>query len=293
MPAQHVLVPIDFSPYADQALVYAIEVAKSLNAYLTLLHVLQVPLVVGDSEAVLNASLESLEAEAEQGLQAALERIRQAALKGESVMVAGVPFQTIVQVARDQHADLIVMGTHGRTGLTHILIGSVAEKVVRLAPCPVLVTRPHEDAATPHILVPLDFSADADYALEIAVELAQKRQARMSLLHVIDRPPMGPGEIPLSGSYQQEVLTAVDQHMTRTLVHVQQTGLKADMTIRRGNPLQTILEVAHSQNIDLIVMGTRGRTGFKRVLLGSVAENVVRLAPCPVMVTHRREDSLE
>lgn len=90
----------------------------SLKARLTLLHVLQAPIVAGGSVAVLNASIESLKAEAQQKMQAALERVRHSNLKGESVIVTGVPYQTIVQVARNQQADLIVMGTHGRTGLT-------------------------------------------------------------------------------------------------------------------------------------------------------------------------------
>ncbi len=163
---------------------------------------------------------------------------------------------------------------------------------MRLAPCPVVVTRPHESAGPPTTtLVPLDFSADADYALEVAVELAQKRHARLLLLHVIDKPPIGPSEIPLSGSYNQEVLSAVEQHMSRTLTHVQETGLEVNALTLHGDPMQNVLYVAHAKTIDLIVMGTHGRAGFKRVLLGSVAESVVRLAPCPVMVTHRREGS--
>ncbi len=290
MIAQHLLVPIDFSAHSDQALVYAIEVAKSFNAHLTLLHV-QYPSTGRNAVGVINVNVEALADEAERGMQAALERVYRAGLKGERIMTTGVAVQTIVEVARDRHADLIVMGTHGRTGLTHILIGSIAEKVVRLAPCPVVVTRPHDGAVTPTILVPLDFSADADYALEVAVELAQKRHARLMLLHVIDKPPLSPSEIPLTGSYNQEVLSAAEQHMSRTLTHVQEAGLKVNVAILHGDPLQNVLHFAHSKTIDLIVMGTHGRTGFKRVLLGSVAEKVVRLAPCPVMVAHRREES--
>jgi nucleotide-binding universal stress UspA family protein len=82
-----------------------------------------------------------METHAQQQTQKALARVQQAGLQGDSVIVEGTPFQTIINTAKDQGADLIVMGTHGRTGLTHALMGSVAEKVVRLAPCPVLVTR--------------------------------------------------------------------------------------------------------------------------------------------------------
>ena len=143
MAAQHFLVPIDFSPYSDQALTKAIELATSLDARLTLLHVIQLmPLTVGEMPpAYFDEHLENLEADAQQQMRAALYRVHQAGLQGESVISQGIPFQAIVDTAKDEKVDLIIMGTHGRTGLPHVLIGSVAEKVVRLAPCPVLVAR--------------------------------------------------------------------------------------------------------------------------------------------------------
>ena len=140
---QHILVPTDFSAYADHALEYAIELATTLQARLTLLHVFHLSsLAVGDmSPAVFSATLQAMETNAKQRTQTALDCIHQAGLQGDSAIVEGIPFQTIIDTANDKGIDLIVMGTHGRTGLTHALVGSVAEKVVRLAPCPVLVTR--------------------------------------------------------------------------------------------------------------------------------------------------------
>lgn len=143
MTPHHLLVPVDFSDYADQALAYAIELAQSLRARITLVHVIHLtPLAMGDiSATTLVPYLEDMERTAQEYIQAALERVRRAGLQGDSVLVQGIPFQAIIETARDHNVDLIVMGTHGRTGLTHVLMGSVAEKVVRLAPCPVLVTR--------------------------------------------------------------------------------------------------------------------------------------------------------
>ena len=143
MLVQHMLVPLDFSPYAEQTLAYAIALAQTLQARLTLLHVIHLtPLAMGDMLASsLEAYLQAVETEAEQQMHAARERVHQAGLRCDTIVVQGVPFQTIVDTASDRDVDLIVMGTHGRTGLTHVLMGSVAEKVVRLAPCPVLVTR--------------------------------------------------------------------------------------------------------------------------------------------------------
>jgi nucleotide-binding universal stress UspA family protein len=143
MIAQHLLVPTDFSEYADDALDYAIELAKTLQARLTVLYVYYLPsLALGEvSPVVIDDTLQAMETNARQQAQKALARVLRAGLQGDSVIVEGTPFQMIIDTAKDKGADLIVMGTHGRTGLSHVLMGSVAEKVVRLAPCPVLVTR--------------------------------------------------------------------------------------------------------------------------------------------------------
>ena len=148
MPTQHFLVPIDFSEYADRALAYAIRLARSLDARLTLLHVVQpVPMTGIDMGVTLPATyLQEVEEEAQRGTETALARVTAAGLTGERVVLYGVPFQEIVDTAKARQVDLIIMGTHGRTGLLHVLLGSVAEKVVRLAPCSVLVVRTADQA---------------------------------------------------------------------------------------------------------------------------------------------------
>jgi nucleotide-binding universal stress UspA family protein len=146
MTIQHILVPVDFSGHAEQALEYAMGLARKLSARLTLLHVIHtMPLGVVDGGATLPPSyFQELEAEVQQEMETYRQRVQEAGLEGTILVMHGVPFQSIVDTARDQHVDLIVMGTQGRTGLAHVFLGSVAEKVVRLAPCPVLVTRgPH------------------------------------------------------------------------------------------------------------------------------------------------------
>ena len=149
MTIKHILVPTDFSEYADYALDYAIEIAKAFTAHLTFLHVIHLtPLAMGDiGVSGLVPYLEEIETDAQQRMQTLLNRVHQEGLQGETAIVQGVPFQAIVDMAESQHIDLIVMGTHGRTGLTHVLMGSVAERVVRMAPCPVLVTRGKTETA--------------------------------------------------------------------------------------------------------------------------------------------------
>ena len=149
MVAQYILVPLDFSAYADQALEYAMALAKALQARLLLLHVIHLtPMTMGDMfSSSLEAYFNTMEPEAHKHMQASLARVHQEGLEGETSIVQGVPFQIIIETAKDKNVDLIVMGTHGRTGLTHALMGSVAEKVVRMAPCPVLVTRGTTEAS--------------------------------------------------------------------------------------------------------------------------------------------------
>jgi nucleotide-binding universal stress UspA family protein len=143
MTVQHFLVPIDFSPYAEHALDYAIALAQKLQARVIFLHVIQPPLVVGtDMDAWPSpAFIEELETAIMSDMEGYLARVTSAGLEGEITVVHGVPFQEILDTAKKRQVDLIIMGTHGRTGLPHVFLGSVTEKVVRLAPCPVLVAR--------------------------------------------------------------------------------------------------------------------------------------------------------
>ncbi|GIX47207.1 MAG: hypothetical protein KatS3mg131_1418 [Candidatus Tectimicrobiota bacterium] len=134
----HYLVATDFSSHADEALTTALALAQRLGARLTLLHVIARPPL---GEASWLSYLAEVEAEAREALERRLARVREAGLEGEAVVVHGIPWQEIVAQAQARKADLVVVGTHGRSGLLHALLGSVAEKVVRHAPCPVLVVR--------------------------------------------------------------------------------------------------------------------------------------------------------
>jgi nucleotide-binding universal stress UspA family protein len=142
MSIEHILVPLDFSEYSDHALDYAIPFASKLQARLTLLHVIEA-FPVSDAEAVMLPPdyFMELEVRANRQLRSYLEHVTTAGLKGEVAVVHGTPFQVITETAKERQVDLIIMGSHGRTGLRHLWLGSVAERVVRLAPCPVLVVR--------------------------------------------------------------------------------------------------------------------------------------------------------
>jgi len=140
-----------------------------------------------------------------------------------------------------------------------------------------------------HVLVPIDFSADADYALEYAMGLARTLQAKLTLLHVIE-PLVGSVEI-MPAPFLQDLEDKITQAMLPYHARVTAAGLLCDYTIRPGVPFQVIIDTARTAHIDLIIMGTHGRTGLRHVLVGSVAERVVRLAPCPVLVVRLPPDT--
>jgi nucleotide-binding universal stress UspA family protein len=149
---QQILVPIDFSEPSQRALDFAIELAQVLQAHLLLLHVIETPVLGGGPGGIgmgmaYAEVMEQMEGDAKRHLQSALERGRQAGLTCTGEVIHGAPFQQIIDVAAHKQVELIIMGTRGHTGLKHFLLGSVAEKVMRLATCPVLVTPSdaHED----------------------------------------------------------------------------------------------------------------------------------------------------
>jgi nucleotide-binding universal stress UspA family protein len=138
MHLQHILVPLDFCPHAEWALDAATTFAKPCQSRLTLLHVLHIP-AMSDIHAA--AYVAAIEMDAHEGLVSYQKRMQDAGLRVAIRIVRGVPYREIVDIARDMQADLIIMGTHGRTGIPHLLLGSVAERVVRVAPCAVMVVR--------------------------------------------------------------------------------------------------------------------------------------------------------
>jgi nucleotide-binding universal stress UspA family protein len=203
------------------------------------------------------------------------------------------PAGQIVRTARSMDASLIVMGTHGRGGIARIFMGSVAEKVVRTAPCPVLTTNAALRASARgfrRILVPTDFSAPSDAALDCARRLAAGFGGSIHLLHVL-------GDVSASGVTGSELfvtdapearnmrLIDARDRLKHRLTADDRVTLRATSEVIFGSPAQIIVDYAADNQYDLIVMGTHGRTGMAHLLIGSVAERVVRTAGCPVLAT--------
>jgi nucleotide-binding universal stress UspA family protein len=291
-----ILVPIDFSAASDAALVYAKGLAERFGASLHLVHAFENPFTAAAfaSGVYSNAPLalgEKLLGEVQKRLADRFTADEAARFGGTAVVVTGPPAGSIVEHAKTVGVDLIVMGTHGHHGLTHVLLGSVAERVVRTAPCPVLTLRDTPLRALRHILVPTDFSATADAALAYAFALAAPFGADVQLLHVLDDPFIGEGmtgeayiaEAPLwRGDLLQAAQSRLNDRRTSPNANVAVHG-----EVVFGDGARTITEYAALRDIDLIVMGTHGRTGVAHLLIGSVAERVVRTSPCPVFTVRQ------
>jgi nucleotide-binding universal stress UspA family protein len=203
----------------------------------------------------------------------------------------GSPDAAIVRTADEVGATLVVVSSRGATGLDRLLLGSVAERVVRYAHCPVLVARPQEK--TGRILVATDFSEAADTAVAVAGEEARARGAKVTLLHSIDvlpDPAFGLGApfgaamvIPpkeLVAEAREAAVKALEELLARF-------HLDGDVMSVEGSAASAILDAARALPAEEIIIATRGRTGIKRMVLGSVAERVVAHAPCPVLAVRR------
>ena len=303
MKAVHkILVPIDFSEHSQRALEEAIALAKKFGAELHLLHCLELftPIAFAPYNATDYRAFDSLRQDFYQAAQAQLSNwSRRAAAAGVSVrehLAEKRASEAAIELARKIGADLIVMGTQGFSGLKHLLLGSVAERTVRLAPCPVLTVgsavRTSPAAAMEkiaakeirRILVPVDFSGHAQHALDEAISLALAFGAEVDLLHSYQIHPLvlEPYGVVPPETFERDLRVAARQRLCEWRDKLSAAGCKGQDHLTLQFASEAIAETAERSGADLIVMGTRGLTGFKHALLGSVAERTIRTAPCPV-----------
>ena len=206
----------------------------------------------------------------------------------------GMPaFDEICRLAQEISTDLIVMPTHGRTGLKHVLVGSTAERVVQHSPCPVFIYR-KAAARIDKIIVPVDFSVPSFHALKEAIAIAGRTAAKIIVLHVVELdlgfPPARFGVVgrtEIVGAWTNVAALEMSSFVRETKFG----NVKFDTRIEVGTPVVRLCHLAEEEKADLIVTATHGRTGLKHMLMGSVAEKIVRHAPCSVLVvpTHPAE----
>lgn len=284
-----ILVPTDFSACAEEALAFAARLARTYQAKIRLLHILTVLDTVQDTPddtAIASELRRELQEDAhrqitESARMDAANDIHIEPVLRKSLAVA----PSILGEAVVWEADLIVLGTHGRKGLNYLLMGSVAEEVVRRAPVSVLTVN-HVEGKEPHIrriLAPTDLSDHAAQAVEGAKELARQYGAALDLLHVVEPIPF-PASISMGAWAFTDYIPDLRKHLQDKLEDLASgDGFTTEMHIENGHAAKTITHFAEEHESDLIVMATHGLSGLARFFIGSTTERVVRTAPCPVL----------
>lgn len=292
-----ILCPVDFSDQSRQALDYAVAAARWYGASITLLHVhaLSAPLLpmepFGGAASYARVALNEEEREAvTRALETFLARDRAAGDRVEPLVdeALNVP-SAIVAKAEELGADLIVMGTHGRTGFNRLVLGSVTEKVLRTAPCPVLCVPPRAGAALPEsglgaVVCPTDFSPSSARLLGYAASIAQQGRASLTVVHVVD---MGTDAadvlVPEGDAFRAARVEQARSAMSSALSPEIRQAADVTEIVATGKPYREILRIADERRAGLIVMGVHGRGAVDRMFFGSTTQHVVRQARCPVL----------
>lgn len=291
---KRILVPLDGSLLAEAVLPIAEEWAKEEEAEVVLLRAVRAHHVPGRDDV--DAETEAV-AEGETYLKGIAERLERRGLKQVRWVVwYSEPAEAIIHAVGVYGVDLIAMATHGRSGLSRLLLGSVAEAVVRAAPVPVLMIRGQsawKPWATGKILVPLDRSQTSEAILPVVERLAGPRDLMISLLEVIEPIPSAvKAETPL-GFEDMVSLRREDaeRYLAKAAEPLREKGLRVEWAVQHGMPAERIAAAAAQESVDLIAMATHGRSGLGRLFFGSVAEGVLRSAAMPVLVFKAAETS--
>ncbi len=287
-----ILVPYDFSPFSRNALQSALNLARQVQA---VVHVIHVELLHGlpiQDASTAPTQAEVLRTRVEEGNPFIKETYSDIILHyavGRGIAAGPI----ILDYINAYGVDFVIMGTHGRTGLKRLFLGSIAEEIVRHAPCPVLTVPGESNVGglafdkLDKILVPTDFSEFSAQALRYAEEMAELSDAKLDLAHAIHFPSYA--TLTDAGVFSYfDVDSGVEQrafeHLKEFYAKVIRGVSQAIFTILQGPAPDEIVRHAQETNCDLIVIGSHGLSGVDRFLLGSVASKTIRRAPCPVLV---------
>jgi len=268
-----ILIPMDGGENTRGAIGYAIDLARQIGAEVTALSVNDITNYAAiPGEPDLESPLYQMSQAAVRGV---VEAAASQGVSAQGMVVSGIPQRDIVEVSEDH--DLVVMGTVGRTGVPHLLLGSVAEKVIRHARCPVIVVRAGGAPVfrCERMLIATDGSDSSGAAITHGLRLAKAFQASVTALSVND------GRDKVVESAEGEGRTA-DVAVNKVVEEGRELGVTVEPVVMTGSPADVIVEM--SERYDILVMGTHGRSGLALLRLGSVAEKVIRHSRCPVMV---------
>ncbi|WP_254526082.1 universal stress protein [Natrinema caseinilyticum] len=285
-----ILVPTDGSAGAEAPIAHATELARTYGAAVHTLYVVDTggepPAVSGDERDDLLAPSERRGREATIRI---TDRAEEFDLKASREVREGTPYGEILAYADEYDVDLLVMGTHGRTGADRARLGSTTERVLTLADVPVLSVRLADDSDVPasetisydRIVIPTDGSDGAIRAAETALDVAEKYDAAVHTVYVVDPTPY---DLEDASRSIVGLLTEGGHNATETVAEMaRDRDLDATTAVRRGDPADELLEYVSSVDADLVAMGTRGRSVGSGRLLGSTTARVVRRSPIPVL----------
>ncbi len=294
-----ILVPLDGSVSSERAIPIAATLARDSAASIRLLQAViapvyaPMPVYMRGNRAVYEHRATAAAANYLRGIR---QQLHDSGVKDVTISTPIADVATAIAAAAHDDCDLIVMSTHGRTGMNRTILGSVADSVVRGSHLPVLLVTDHQQ--TPQtidqvinfhrILVPLDGSALAAQALPVAATLAQAVGAEMLLLYVMPE-GIAVSAITTTPNPEAPYQTLIPHGLNRTALSRLPSTVKYDIIEASGDPGQAIVSAARKQNCGLIVMSTHGRSGLSRMQLGSVAEDVLKASPVPVLLMHGRD----
>jgi nucleotide-binding universal stress UspA family protein len=292
---KRILCPVDLSDCSRRALAHASALAARYQAALAILHTYQIaPLPIGQVQDLPMATFTPPidESEILQDVQKFCAPVLGSNRAANIEIRLGDPTHHILKLAGELGSDLIVMGTHGRGGLDRLVLGSVTEKTLRKASCPVLTIPPHSEAhaasvAFNRILCPLDFSDSSLKALDYAFSLARQQKSRVTLLHVLEwlyeersqSEEFNAGVVPLKKYLEDEAR----RMLAGTVPADAASWCTPEVQLVWGKPYQEILRAARESKADLVVMGVVGRGAIDLMMFGSTTHHVLRAAECPVL----------
>lgn len=292
-----VVVPLDCSPFAEQALPHALGIVRRAGATLDLVHV-HVLYALTDPACGRYSYVPKIDEEHRRQEELYLEGTAKwlatvSPVPWTAAVVSGLDADGILQRVQDGKADLIVMTTHGRGPLSRFFLGGVADELIRQAAVPVLLVRPRDPAPgivpeplLEHVLVPLDGSALAERVLGPALDFVRFWEGRCTFLRVIEASPAttaGRPNRPLPPEQEQEAVAQA--YLEKIAGRLRDEGVSVQTrVVVAPHAAPAILEEAHTQRCDFIALATHGRGGLRRMLLGSVADKVIRGASTPVLV---------
>jgi len=289
-----ILCPIDFSEFSIRAYHYALSLAEHYHARLVAQHTVELSRYpyadyaasAGDYAAFCQSLLDG----GKQLLQEFVKGQGYGEIQPELAVHEGAAPDCILSFAQKHRADVIVMGTHGRRGYDRVVLGSVTNRVMRRAACPVLaICKASQDSAAvagerghahhlSRILFCTDFSENSERALTYAISATQEYDAELTLLHVLEDVPR-PAET-------EEAIAAAREHLEKLMPREVRKTIRAKTAVRTGKPYQQIIQLVGEEHIDTVVMGVRGRGALDLAVFGSTTYRVLQLGCCPVLAVH-------